>query len=226
MVIRHKKMRGARGIAVASCAGWLLAIWLLLPLSAGANQTFQFITLKSGTMTAEDSGDKLFDVKEAENGALQQTREVNIQGVEWEFFATPNDRFGLGLALETHQYAKNFRFVDESGALTSDRISINGRSLLYTLRFYFRLGPFIPFIGAGSGNYYVKYSERLSSISFIDSAPDVWTTRYGFRMLLGRFGLLVEQGQIRAPLKIRSRSDQPTLELGGNYTAFGLSWSY
>ena len=45
-------------------------------------------------------------------------------------------------------------------------------------------------------------------------------------MVFGRLGLLLEYGQIRAPLEIRSRSDGATLELGGTYTAVGLSISF
>ncbi|MBI3991850.1 MAG: hypothetical protein HY342_01145 [Candidatus Lambdaproteobacteria bacterium] len=215
-----------RAAALPAALALLLAAGLLAPPRAQATTTSYFVTLKSGVMTGEGSGDTLFRVKQAENGTLRESREVSTQGLELDFYTASTDLFGMGLALETHQYAKSFTFSDAAGALPGDRVNIEGRTLLYTLRAYLRLGLLLPFVGLGSGNYYVKYAESLNPVSFIDSAPQVWTTRYGFRMLFGRFGLLAEQGQIMAPLAVRSRADRPTLELGGRYTAFGLSYSF
>ena len=211
---------------LAALALLLAAGALLGPAPAHAGSTYYFVTLKSGVMTGEGSSDTLFRLKAAENGPRRESREVTIQGLELDFYTASTDLFGMGLALETHQYAKSYTFSDASGSLPTDRVNIEGRTLLYTLRAYLRLGLFLPFVGLGSGNYYVKYAEALNSVSFIDSAPQVWTTRYGFRMLIGRFGLLAEQGQIMAPLAVRSRADRPTLELGGRYTAFGLSYAF
>lgn len=208
--------------ATLAVAGLIIAS----PGKGNAAETFYFLTLKAGEMTAENSGDTLFDRLEEESGELQGDRKVSTLGIEFDLYTAPSPIFAIGLGLETHEYSKSFSFVDFSGALPSERISIEGRTLLYTLKAYLRFGAFLPFVGVGSGNYYVKYKEKIGGASFIDAAPEVWTARVGLRMLVGRLGLLLEYGQIRAPLKIRSRSDGATLELGGTYTAVGLSVSF
>ena len=141
-------------------------------------------------------------------------------------YTAASSRYGIGVSLEVHDYAKTYDFSDDSGSLPPEQVQLEGRSLLYTLNGFLRFGRFLPYVGLGTGNYYVKYHERNAGISFLDTAPQVWTVRAGFRMLFGRLGLLAEAGQIRAPLTIRSRSEKASLELGGDYTALGICWSF
>ncbi|HUJ74528.1 MAG TPA: hypothetical protein VL359_06695, partial [bacterium] len=83
-----------------------------------------------------------------------------------------------------------------------------------------------PFIGIGSGNYYVKYVQQQAGVSFLDSASGVFSYRGGFRLLMGRLGLLVETGQTLATLHLDAEGTPATLELGGYFTNVGLSWLF
>ena len=204
----------------------LLVLGTPLPPSTEAAETLYFLTLKRARMSAEGAGDNLLERLAEEHGEVQDDREVATSGVELGIYAAASSRYGIGVSLEVHDYAKEYDFSDNGGGLPPEQIRLETRALLYTLNGFLRFGRFLPYVGLGTGNYYVKYRERAAGVSFIDTAPQVWTVRAGFRMLFGRLGLLAEAGQIRAPLTIRSRSEQSTLELGGDYTALGISWSF
>lgn len=204
----------------------LLLLGAPLPRPAEAAETLYFLTLKRAQMSAEGAGDNLLERLAEEHGDVRDDRAVTTSGVELGIYAAASSRFGIGVSLETHEYTKEYDFSDDTGVLPPERLRLEARSLLYTLNGFLRFGRFLPYVGLGTGNYYVKYRERSAGISFIDTAPQVWTVRAGFRMLFGRLGLLAEAGQIRAPLTIRSRSEKSTLELGGDYTALGISWSF
>lgn len=209
---------------------WALLLSLLLgalsPGQAQAAETLYFLTLKRAQMSAEGAGDNLLERLAEEHGEVQDDRAVTTSGVELGIYTAASSRFGIGVSLEVQDYAKTYDFADDSGTLPPEQMQLEARSLLYTLNGFLRFGRFLPYVGLGTGNYYVKYREREAGISFIDTAPQVWTVRAGFRMLFGRLGLLAEAGQIRAPLTIRNRSEKSILELGGDYTAFGISWSF
>ena len=130
------------------------------------------------------------------------------------------------MGLEGHQYVANFRFRDPSGLLPTEDLHIQGRGMLYTLKAFARWGALHPFIGFGSGNYYMAFVLKDEDLSFLDSAPQVFTSRVGFRLLLGGWAILYEAGNTTAPITVRTSQRTSTLELGGTYQTLGLGLAW
>jgi hypothetical protein len=207
--------------------GALLGALLCLASAVqAASGTVVFLTVKSGVQNAEGTGDTLFERLERDHGAVRDSRQVNIQGVELDFYAATSRNAGLAVGAELQQYSKTFRFRTNDPTKTSEDLSLAGRAFLFTLKGFLRWGPVLPFIGVGSGNYYVQYHQATENLSFLDSASNVLNTRVGARWLLGRWGLLLETGHTAAPLRVRTTSGTSILNLGGNYTSAGLSWAW
>ncbi len=209
--------------ALAAVLG-LLALLMAEP--AQAQQRFDFFwTGKFGKQTAEYSGDTLIEDFEADHGELQGDREVTTEGLEFDLVTFPSRRGGVGMGFEYHQYFKILRFSDPEGTKPPGVLNIKGRAILYTLKFYTKLGPILPFLGFGSGFYVVNYSEN-SQQPFLESSTEVTHGRLGARILAGEWSLLLEYGETHAPLIIQTRENMPELELGGVYTALGIARAF
>jgi hypothetical protein len=225
--IRARTPRPGKGLPVAALTAALLALVALaglLPGSALAQErTLVFLTVKQGEQQA--GGGSLFGTIAANHGPLQDSRTVTRTGIELDIYAVTRHKYGLAVGLEVMDYDKTFTFSDPNGVLPPERLRLDARSFLYTLKGFLRYGDFLPFVGIGTGTYYVSYNEQVSGLSFLDSATNVFAYRAGFRWLMaGHLGLLVEAGEISAPLRVNSNNTNSTLELGGSFWNAGLSW--
>lgn len=207
--------------------GLLLAALLGIAAPVRAESgTVVFLTVKGGVQNADGSGDNLFKTLEKDHGALRGDRAVTLQGVELDFYAATSRNAGLAVGTELQQYSRTFHFRTNNPALTNEDLTISGRALLFTLMGFLRWGPVLPFIGIGSGNYYVQYHQATENLSFLDSATSVLNARAGMRFLLGRWGLLLEVGETSAPLRVHTQSGNSTLNLGGTYAQGGISYAW
>jgi hypothetical protein len=206
--------------------GGLLCLAGMASHAWAANGSVVFLTLKYGVQNADGTGDTLFHQLENDHGKAKDNRDVTIQGVELDFYSATSRNAGLAVGLELQQYSKTFRFRTSDATKTNEDLSISARALLFSLKGFLRWGPVLPFIGIGSGNYYVHYHQAAETLSLLDSAPNVFTARAGARLLLGRWGLLLETGQTSAPVRIHTESGNARLNLGGNFTSAGLSWAW
>jgi hypothetical protein len=250
MVTRSIARFSASGAAVrprsgasvlAALLGTLATAWLVLsaPTTALAQQappletlsrqgstqerTLVFLTAKTGEQQV--GGGSLFGTLAANHGSLQDSRTVTRNGFELDIYAVTPKKYGLAIGLEVMDYDKTFTFSDSTGVQTPERLRLQARSFLYTLKGYLRYGDFLPFAGIGTGTYYVSYNEEVSGLSFLDSAVNVFAYRVGFRwLMIGRIGLLVEGGEISAPIKVNSNNTTSTLDLGGMFWNAGLSY--
>jgi len=186
----------------------------------GADTGFH-ITFKQGTMDATANDETLFTKLEAEHGKLQNGRQVNPMGVELDFLMFTGPHSGVGFGVESTQYQKTFQF--RGSGLPVEDLSLSARSLIYTLKMYARLGTLYPYLALGSGNYYIRYTEKTGNVSFLDSAPRVLTGRVGFRWMWGAIGIMAEGGQTLATLPVRTRTDRATVELGGAFVQTGIT---
>jgi hypothetical protein len=216
-----------RRLFAMACTAALLALGAGAGMWPGQAQAQEralvFLTVKQGAQQA--GGGSLFDTIAANHGALQDDRTVTRRGIELDIYAVTQHKYGLAVGLEVMDYDKTFHFADPNGVLPAERIRIDARSFLYTLKGFLRYGDFLPFIGIGTGTYYVSYNEEVSGLSFLDSANNVLAYRAGFRWLMaGRLGLLVEVGEISAPIRVNSNNTTSTLELGGSFWSAGLSY--
>lgn len=201
----------------------LLAAAVLPERARAQEATLVFLTVKTGEQQA--GGGTLFDTLAANHGPLQENRTVIRRGAELDIYAVTRRKYGLAVGLELMDYDKTFTFSNPAGGLPPEYLRLQARSFLYTLKGFLRFGDFLPFVGVGSGSYYVSYSEQASRLSFVDSATNVFSYRAGFRWLLvGRLGLLVEAGEISAPIRVFSNGKSSTLDLGGSFYNAGLSY--
>lgn len=221
-------VRQIRNIVALLAAGAALGAGLAaLPGQAHAQGGIEYyITLKLGLQDAEKSSDNLVQDFETDHGPLVGDREVETRGVELDVVMFPDKTFGVGLGLEYHVYNKRMDFRDPTLVLPNGHLEIKGKAVLYTLKFYARTGPVLSYFGLGSGNYFLKYSERGAD-SFRDTSRNVFTTRLGARILLTEsLSLLLEYGRTRAPVIIESRARRPELDLGGIFRTIGLGVSF
>lgn len=213
-------------------AGLVLAGALagLLPAEAGAQgESKRLFTIKVGTQ--DTGGDQLIEDFEQDHGPTGEGRERTLSGFELEFISLFGQSTGIGLSIEARREAvQHYDFSDSSGQLPSSMLELYGRGILYTLKFYGRKGPFWAFAGVGSGNYFLTYTEQSSEmaeeIEYFDAAPRVFHWRVGVHLLSDSWGLLLEHGEVTAPVTIRTRENDPELELGGEYNSIGLSWQF
>lgn len=224
---RPATARPGRGPLAAALAGALLALVALAGLSARQAQaqehTLVFLTVKQGEQ--QTGGGSLFGTLAANHGPLQDDRTVTRRGIELDLYAVTRHKYGLALGLEVMDSDKTYRFSDPNGVLPPERLRLDTRSFLYTLMGFLRYGDFLPFAGIGTGTTYVSYNEEVSGLSFLDSATNVFSYRAGFRWLMaGRLGVLVEAGEISAPIRVNSNNTTSTLDLGGSFWNAGLSW--
>ena len=207
--------------------GAVLALAGLLCLAdpaGAASGNLVFLTVKQGLQDAEGTGDTLFKRLERDHGKLRGDRQVTTVGLELDFYAIAGRTGGLAVGTEVSQYSQTFRFRTSDTTKTDEDLTLGGRSMLFTLKGFLRWGPVLPFIAIGSGNYYVEYHQSTEDRSLLDSAPNVVTARVGTRVLLGRWGLLLEAGATDAPLRVQTQSGVATLNLGGAYANAGISW--
>ena len=217
MVARTKKA----GLALAILAALTLALTAAPRRAPAQGQLAYFLTLRSGVQNAEGSGDTLFEDFEAEHGPFTGTRDVETEGLEFDLITFPSQDYGVGLGIEYHQYFKVFFFQDPTGALPSSRITLKGRALLYTLKFYRRFDSFWPYLGLGTGNYFMNFSEG-GMVRFFEASTEVYHGRVGVRIPIGSWSLVLEYGRTHAPITIQTRPNLPVLELGGTYRSVGI----
>jgi hypothetical protein len=237
MVTRTSPPRKSRVLARPVAAGFAVLAFAsaLFPRLAGAQslqgsrvpavqeKTLVFFTVKTGEQTA--GGGDLFDTLAANHGALRDSRTVTRNGFDLDIYAVTPHKYGLAVGLELMDYDKTFHFSNPSGGQTPENLRLQTRSFLFTLKGYLRFGDFLPFVGIGTGTYYVSYNEKVSGLSFLDAATSIVAYRAGFRWLMvGRLGLLVEAGEISAPIHVTSNNTTSTLDLGGAFTNVGLSY--
>lgn len=190
--------------------------------AAAQEATLYFLTVKQGQ---EQVGGNLFNTLAANHGPLQGDKTVTQTGFSFDIYAVTRKKYGLAISLELMDYDKTFPFKDPTGTLPPEQVRLQGRSVLYSLEGFLRFGDFLPFIGIGTGTYYVSYNEQVSKLSFIDTATNVFTSRIGFRWLLvGRWGILAEVGQTSAPIQVVSNNKTSTLDLGGPFWNGGISY--
>lgn len=222
----HRPAR-AGTLATALRAGALLAALVAAgafpPRPARAQEaTLYFLTVKQGE---QQVGGSLFGTLAANHGARQENLTVIRSGAELDIYGVTRHKYGLAAGVEVMDYNKTFTFQDPTGVQTPERLRLNARSVLFTLKAFLRFGDFLPFIGLGTGTYYVSYNEQVSGLSFVDTATSVFAYRAGFRWIMaGRLGLLVEGGEIFAPIRVLSNNTTSTLELGGSFFNAGLSY--
>jgi hypothetical protein len=207
---------------------WLAALCVIgmgsvCPRQVQAQEaTLFFLTAKGGQ---QDVGGSLFNTLQATHGHLLDSKTVDRAGFDLDIYAVTRSKFGLAIGLEVMQFAKTFSFQDPTGVQTPEQLHLDGRSFLYTLKAFARYGDFLPFFGIGTGTYYLSYNERVSKLSFLDVATDVFSYRAGFRWLLaGRWGMLAEYGEISAPLRVQTNNTTSTLQLGGTFWNAGISY--
>jgi len=207
----------------AAAALWLATLACLAMATADAQEaTIYFLTAKAGQ---QDVGGSLFKTLAANHGPLRDAKTVTREGFDFDIYAVTRHHYGLAIGIDLMDYDQTFHFQGLSGVQTPEQLRLQARSILYTLMGFLRFGDFLPFIGLGTGTYYVHYNEKVSGLSFADAAADVFAYRAGFRWLMvGRWGLLVEVGQIDAPLRVLSNNVSSTLDLGGGFYNVGLSY--
>jgi hypothetical protein len=217
-------MVSARGRGLGVALALVLALaWPSGPAS-GADSSLMFLTFKRGVQDPGGSGDTLIPALETSHGPLQGTRAVQTQGVELDVYSVASAAAGIAVGVEILEYDQTLRFAPVSPVQTPETLRLSAQSVLFTLKGFLRWGPLLPFVGIGSGNYYVKYRQDQEGLAFLDSAPEVLTARVGMRVMLGRLGLLAETGATAAKLRVQTQAGLSTLELGGSYTTAGLSW--
>lgn len=209
--------------AASAAALCLAALACLAQGTAHAQEaTIYFLTAKAGQ---QDVGGSLFNTLAANHGPLQGSKSVTRAGFDFDIYAVTRHHYGLAVGIEVMDYNQTFKFQGPAGVQTPEQLQLQARSVLYTLKGFLRFGDFLPFIGLGTGTYYVNYNEEVSGLSFADSATNVLAYRAGFRWLMaGRWGLLVEAGEIDAPLRVVSNNTASTLSLGGGFYNVGLSY--
>jgi hypothetical protein len=197
---------------------------LCAPQARAQEATLFFLSAKTGEQSV---GGNLFGTLAANHGPLQENKTVIREGVGLDIYAITRNHYGLAIGLELMDFDKTFTFQDPTGAKTPERLVLDARSFIYSLKGYLRWGDFLPFIGVGSGTYYVSYNEKVSRLSFLDTATNVFAYRIGFQWLLaGRWGLVGEYGQIEAPIRVISNNTTSTLDLGGEFWNVGISYAY
>jgi hypothetical protein len=228
---RPRRLRGPRARLAAALAPWLAAALLgaaLLaagaPPAAAQTRTLYFLTFKSGVTDASGSGETIFDQLDTVggHGALLNGRSAKTTAVELDIYGVSREAHGLGIGIEVLQYDKTFNLQD------GERVRMQGKGVLFTLKYYLRLGNVFPFAGLGIGNYYLNYSQANAGVRFRDSPDAAYTSRLGVRMLYGRWGLLLEAGQnyARLPVLIPGDAGPASIELGGRYRNVGISYAF
>ena len=214
--------RVAARAGAAGLLALLLAFLLLGARPAAAQEgTLYFLTIKNGVSDASGSGESIFgNFAQSAHGPLQGDRKVSTRGVELDIYGVSRSSVGLGIGMEVLEYNKTFILQD------GERVNLDAKGVLFSLKTFLRLGPVFPYIGVGLGNYYVNYSQAAAAISLRDSPASVYNARAGVRILFGRLGLLLEAGQTRAQLPVQTDVGRATLELGGTYRNVGLSWVF
>jgi hypothetical protein len=203
----------------------LLAALLAVPGAARAqNDTLYFLTVKKGMQTP--TGDTLFTNLERDHGPLLGNRTMAPEAIDLDIYGVSSGSAGLGLGVEVNRSEKTFSFRDPGQALPPELATVRIQGVLFTLKAYLRWGIFLPFVGAGLGNYYVNYEQDVDAFAIRAAADQVYTARAGFRLLLGRLGLLLEVGNTTARVNLDTPSGPSTLELGGPFTFLGLSWVF
>jgi hypothetical protein len=214
------------GLRSALRAGLLTALLAVLVLAAGTRParaqegSLYFVTIKKGVTDASGSGESIFNDFAAAGDPLKSNRQVKTRSIELDVYGISRGNAGLGIGLEVVEYDQAFYL--QSG----ERVNLDAKGVLFSLKTFLRMGPFFPFVGLGLGNYYVNYAQAAAAISFRDSPDSAYNARAGVRILLGRLGLLLEAGNTHARLPVQTSVGRSTLELGGYYRNVGISWVF
>ena len=208
-------------------AGLLLLGLLSLALALGAGETWgqtgtaYFLSVKKGSLDSSTSGDTYISQIETTqgHGALVGDRVSQPFSIQADIYGVSASRVGLDISLEVLGYNKSFTFAD------GERVFITVKGMHFTFNTLARLGMFMPYIGFGIGNYYVNL-EQSSGLNLRTSPEDVYNAHAGFRVMMGRMGILLEVGATSAMVDIPGLSGDATLELGGTYTNLGVSWLF
>jgi hypothetical protein len=226
MVTPSQRLRPAGLAGLARLAALVAALAVLAAARPAHAQeaTVFFLTAKTGQ---QEVGGSLFKTLANNHGPLQENHTVNRAGFELDVYAVTRKKFGLAVGMEVMQFDKTFTFFDKSGVLPTERLRLDGRSFLYTLKGYLRFGNVLPFFGVGTGSYYVSYDEKVSKLSFLDVSTPVLAYRAGLRWLVaGHWALLAEGGEIIAPIHVTTGNQGATLELGGSFWNLGVSYAW
>ena len=222
--MRRRSVRPDWLAALLRVAALVVAAAALAGAAQAQESTVFFLTAKAGQ---QDVGGNLFRTLAANHGPLQENQTVSRRGFELDIYAVTRHKYGLAVGMEVMEFDKTFTFFDPSGALPQEHLRLNGRSVLYTLKAFLRFGDVLPFIGLGTGSYYLSYDEHVSRLSFLDVSTPVYSARAGLRWLVaGRWGVLAEVGQISAPIRVTTNNTKATLELGGSFWNLGLSYAW
>lgn len=210
---------------LAGCLLMALLISLLagFPAAAlGQSGNLYFFTIKGGQLDTSTSGDTFIEYLATTegHGALQTSRQEDTINFEQDIYAISASGMGLGVGLEILSYTKQHVFQD------GETLSMVVKGVHFTLKTYLRLGRLFPFLGAGIGNYYINF-EQSSGLSLRLSPKDVYNLRGGIFVLLSRhWGLVLEAGNTSAEVDIPTANGSKTLELGGSYANFGISYVF
>jgi hypothetical protein len=221
---RETRRRHGGGVRPWAAAAVLAALLCWSGAARAAESSLVFVTVKRGVQDASGSGDTLFARLQQDHGAPQDDRAVETTGIELDLYSIAGKSYGVAVGMEVLQYDKLFHFSDPAGALTAETLRLEARGALYSLKGFLRWGVVLPFVALGGGNYYVTYMQSQEGLRFIDSATQVFHTRAGVRLMMGRFGMLFESGQVTAPLRVHTAGGNSTLELGGSFANVGFSW--
>ncbi|MDH4122313.1 MAG: hypothetical protein OEV94_11460 [Deltaproteobacteria bacterium] len=206
---------------------WTLAVPLLLALltaagpALGAGSEF-LLTYKRVILNGD--GDSISGKWKAEHGNPLGGRDMRPGMVELEYRFFHQDKAGTALTLELSDFSHTFRLVDPTLVLPSETVNLKARLLLYSFKGYTRWGSVLPFFSLGSGAYYVTYSEQTTGNKFLASAPQVFSMRAGFHWMWGSLGMAAEAGYLYASVPVITRPDRASLELGGTWAAWGVTW--
>ena len=203
----------------------VLLIFLLagFPAAAlGQSGNLYILSIKGGLLDTSTSGDTFIDYLETTegHGALQTSRQEDTINLEQDIYGISADGMGLGVGLEILSYKKQHVFQD------GETLDMVVKGVHFTLKTYLRLGRLFPFLGAGIGNYYINLAQS-SGLSLRLSPKDVFNFRGGIFLLLGRhWGLVLEAGQTSAEVDVPTPTGSESLELGGSYANFGISYVF
>ena len=110
--------------------------------------------------------------------------------------------------------------------MPGETLRLSGTAFLYTFKLYAQTGFLLNYFGIGSGNYIVQYHEQNSTRKFRGSSEEVLSARLGTRMEFGKWSVVLEYGETRAPEVLFFLDGQPELELAGRFWNFGLGHAF
>lgn len=221
---------------------WLL-LWLCwIPGANAVEQTFYFTSIQFGSIDTSRSvppfgrEDNYLSTLADEYGAASYDAKVEPTVISFEYYRV-SQWVGIGFSIDLlsgiaqndppsgvfllPNYNQEFTFGGQS------RVHTENIGILYGLSLYGRFEWFYPFLGIGTGNYLSKVEETLVEADGSETTTVVFGEvlepyyyKWGVRFPSGKYGVMLSQYYIRAPLNVESRNK--TLELGGVGTFVGF----